>query len=86
MRLLGRAFGVRRDREGGLSALELSCRHQGADLSAGVRQGPWVICPRHGWRYDFETGACLTDPTQPLRRCAIEEAQGEVRLTIPSRI
>ncbi|MGE0639007.1 MAG: Rieske (2Fe-2S) protein [Thermoanaerobaculia bacterium] len=82
LRLLGRAVAVRRDATGLLTARELSCRHQGADLSAGVREGTVVTCPRHGWRYDLETGRCLTDPDFPLRRLEIFEEEGFVRLRI----
>lgn len=78
--LLGRAVGIRREADGTLFALELACRHQGGDLSAGKREGTLVTCPRHGWRYDLATGACLTDPALPLRPLRVNEADGEVRI------
>lgn len=80
LRLLGRAVAVRRDATGVLTARELSCRHQGADLSAGIREGAVVTCPRHGWRYDLESGRCLTDPDFPLRSFEVSEEGGVVRL------
>lgn len=67
LRLLGRPVLVRRDADGNCSALELGCRHQGADLSAGTIAGDQVTCRRHGWRYDLATGACLDHPELPLR-------------------
>jgi nitrite reductase/ring-hydroxylating ferredoxin subunit len=68
--LLGRPVGIRQAADGAISAIELACRHQGGDLSAGIREsglGSIVTCPRHGWRYDLASGACLTEPDLPLR-------------------
>ncbi|MEO8198057.1 MAG: Rieske (2Fe-2S) protein [Thermoanaerobaculia bacterium] len=79
--LLGRPIGIRQDAAGEISALELACRHQGADLSAGSREaghGSIVSCPRHGWRYDLETGACLTEPDLPLRPLAVKSEAGKL--------
>lgn len=83
--LLGRPVGIRQNAAGEISALELACRHQGADLSAGNREGgrdggrsSIVTCPRHAWRYDLETGACLTDPTLPLRPLAVKHEGGNL--------
>ncbi len=79
--LLGRPVGIRQDAAGEISALELACRHQGADLSAGQRDGKQssiVTCPRHAWRYDLATGACLTEPDLPLRPLAVKHEAGKV--------
>ena len=79
--LLGRPVGIRQDAEGAISALELACRHQGADLSAGQRESgrsAIVACPRHGWRYDLESGACLTEPGLPLRPLAVKCEAGKL--------
>jgi UDP-MurNAc hydroxylase len=45
------------------------CPHRDADLEAfGEIQGDEFVCTLHGWRFDCETGACLTSPTEsPLR-------------------
>ena len=40
--------------------------------------GEIVECPRHGWRYDLRSGACLTDPSQPLRKLAVRVESGRV--------
>lgn len=79
--LLGRPVGIRQDAAGEISALELACRHQGADLSAGQRDGKQssiVTCPRHAWRYDLATGACLTEPDLPLRPLAVKNEAGKL--------
>ncbi len=79
--LLGRPIGIRQSGDGTISALELACRHQGADLSAGLRgggRGSIVTCPRHAWRYDLATGACLTEPDLPLRPLAVKDEGGKL--------
>ena len=60
-------------------ALEMSCKHQGADLSKGEMVRGTVTCPRHGWRYDLETGACL-EPSNgaPLRFYEVKMVGPEV--------
>ncbi len=65
--LLGKKVGIfLRGEE--IYALQMSCKHQGADLSKGrVTQGI-VTCPRHGWRYDLQTGECVEPENgAPLR-------------------
>ena len=76
--LLGRPVGIRQGAAGEISALELACRHQGADLSAGQREGNVVTCPRHAWRYNLATGACLTEPGLPLRVLAVKSEAGKL--------
>jgi nitrite reductase/ring-hydroxylating ferredoxin subunit len=76
--LLGRKIGIFRDAAGALRAMEVTCRHQNADLTLGERDGDVVTCPRHGWRYDLRTGECLTEPWARLRGFEIREEDGEV--------
>lgn len=45
------------------------CPHRDADLEAfgEIRDGEFV-CTLHGWRFDCDTGACITSPSEtPLR-------------------
>ena len=76
--LFGRHVGLFRDERGELHGIEVTCRHQNADLTLGERQGSLVICARHGWIYDLATGACLTESWARLRRYAVYEAEGAV--------
>ncbi len=56
--VLGKKIGVfLRGEE--IVALQMSCKHQGADLSKGKISQGIVTCPRHGWRYDLTTGECV---------------------------
>jgi phenylpropionate dioxygenase-like ring-hydroxylating dioxygenase large terminal subunit len=76
--LLGRKIGIVRDPDGTLRAMEVTCRHQNADLTQGRRDGDVVTCPRHGWQYDLRTGDCLTEPWARLRRFDLQVVDGEV--------
>jgi len=76
--LLGRRVGVWRDKTGEWQAMEMACRHQNGDLSQGSREGDIVTCPRHGWRYDLSSGACLTEAWARLRRYGIKVEKGGV--------
>ncbi len=79
--LLGRKVGVFADGDG-FFALELTCKHQGADLSAGRVVGGVVTCPRHGWRYELATGRCLDHASAPLRRHALELRGEEIWISL----
>lgn len=59
LRLLGKPIGILETVGGRILARELSCKHQGADLSGGDREGSLITCPRHGWQYDLATGDCV---------------------------
>ncbi len=44
------------------------CPHRNADLSVfGEVEGCEMICTLHGWRWDLESGQCLTARDHPLR-------------------
>jgi UDP-MurNAc hydroxylase len=44
------------------------CPHRNADLEAfGEIDGAEFVCTLHGWRFDLETGRCLTHAGHPLR-------------------
>lgn len=45
------------------------CPHRDADLEAfGEIDGNEFVCTLHGWRFDCDTGACITSPNEtPLR-------------------
>lgn len=35
------------------------CPHEGQDLQGAPVKGGCITCPRHKWRFDIETGACV---------------------------
>ncbi len=47
---------------------ERTCPHRQADLSVfGEIDGNHLVCTLHGWRFDLETGECLTATDRKLR-------------------
>lgn len=47
---------------------ERACPHRKADLSVfGEIDGDALVCTLHGWRFDLETGECLTATDRKLR-------------------
>ena len=66
--LLGKKVGVIKKETGEFYAIEVGCKHQGADLTRGNILGSIAICPLHKWEYDLETGKCLNHDSPDLRR------------------
>ncbi|WP_163336806.1 Rieske (2Fe-2S) protein [Desulfopila sp. IMCC35008] len=67
-KIFGRIIAVLKKADGSYEAIEAACKHQGADLTTGERKGWTVTCPRHGWKYDLETGHCLNHDSLPLKK------------------
>jgi nitrite reductase/ring-hydroxylating ferredoxin subunit len=53
--------------DGKLYAIDNACLHRGGSLAAGDVYGTHVVCPLHGWEYDFTTGCSVDDPSMKLR-------------------
>lgn len=83
--VLGKKVGIF-SRAGQIYALQMSCKHQGADLSKGRFERGEVTCPRHGWRYDLTTGECL-EPSHgaPLRFHDVEIVDDQVMISLRPR-
>jgi UDP-MurNAc hydroxylase len=48
--------------------MQRRCPHRNADLAVfGEIEGCQLVCTLHGWRFDLETGRCLTADDRPLR-------------------
>jgi nitrite reductase/ring-hydroxylating ferredoxin subunit len=71
LHLMGKPVAVFRRPDGTFFSREMACTHQGADLTQGEIEDGVVTCPRHGRRYDLETGACLNRDSPPLREHAV---------------
>ncbi|MGD0289672.1 MAG: Rieske 2Fe-2S domain-containing protein [Candidatus Binataceae bacterium] len=63
-------------------AIDNACRHLGAPLSAGQIYGTRVVCPLHGWEYDFSTGANVDDPEMRVACFAVKLAGDDVFIEI----
>lgn len=69
--ILGKKIGVIKNGDGSFFATEISCKHQGADLTAGTIKDNIATCYRHGWRYNLVTGECLNHESPPLRKYSL---------------
>lgn len=59
---------VEPDVELGDFVVQRRCPHRNADLSVfGEIDGDELVCTLHGWRFDVESGRCLTSADHPLR-------------------
>jgi len=74
----GRAVVVLEGREiaifrvgGAVYAFENACPHEGNPLVEGEIVGPTLTCAYHLWRFDLETGACLSGD-EPARKYPAE--------------
>ena len=70
--------------DGGYTALDNSCTHQGAALAEGYVEESTVSCPWHGWRFDLRTGACLTIPDDRTRAYAVRAIDGHLEVELPA--
>ena len=63
MSILAKKIGIIKKEDGTFYAIEVNCKHQGANLLQNglPKNGKKVKCHRHGWLYDLETGKCLTE-------------------------
>jgi nitrite reductase/ring-hydroxylating ferredoxin subunit len=66
--ILGKRIGIFKNSDGTLLVTETGCKHQGADITQGKRDGDVFTCPRHGWKYDIRTGKCLNHDSFRLRK------------------
>jgi nitrite reductase/ring-hydroxylating ferredoxin subunit len=47
--------------DGNFKACSNTCPHADGPLGEGTLSGNILTCPYHGWEFDLDTGACLTN-------------------------
>jgi nitrite reductase (NADH) small subunit len=57
-------------------AIDNTCRHRGGPVGEGDVYGTRVVCPWHGWEYDFATGCNVDDPGMRLT-CFTTKVDGD---------
>jgi nitrite reductase/ring-hydroxylating ferredoxin subunit len=80
--MLGRKVGVIKRADGSFYAIEVACKHQGADLTNGTIKNGIATCPRHGWQYDLETGECLNEVSSNLRHHELKIEDGVILVSL----
>lgn len=71
--------------DGKYSAINDTCPHMGASLSAGYVENGGVTCPWHAWRFCVSSGAWLDNPASNLRQEAYETrvVEGQIQVQVP---
>ena len=70
---------------GRLYAVDDTCTHEEASLSAGVLKGELVKCPLHNSRFNVRTGEALEEPAEEnLRTYPVREERGRVLVGLPA--
>ena len=59
-------------------AMDNACKHRGGPLSEGEVYGTRVVCPWHGWEYDFSTGCNVDDPSTRLSCFAVKVEDDDI--------
>ena len=70
---------------GSFYAIDNACRHLGGSLGVGGVYGTRVVCPLHGWEYDFTTGASVDDPETRVACFAVKVEGDDVFIDIQRR-
>lgn len=70
--IFGNKVGIIKGGDSEFYAIEVGCKHQGADITRGPISGDVATCPRHGWKYNLVTGECLNQNAAKLRRYGLK--------------
>jgi nitrite reductase/ring-hydroxylating ferredoxin subunit/alkylhydroperoxidase/carboxymuconolactone decarboxylase family protein YurZ len=52
------------------------CPHQRTDIPLAALEGGRLQCPKHGWTFDIDSGACVSGGNRPLRRLPSKVQKG----------
>lgn len=69
--------------DGRFYAIDNACLHLGAPLGDGDVYGTRVVCPLHGWEYDFTTGCNIDDPSMKLHCYEIRVVDDDILIEVP---
>ncbi|QJW94960.1 NifU family protein [Frigoriglobus tundricola] len=66
--------------KGGVRAFRNACAHQGLPLDGGMvdADAGTITCPWHGFRFDCDSGECLTAPAAQLEQFPVRVENGVV--------
>jgi nitrite reductase/ring-hydroxylating ferredoxin subunit len=79
--ILGRKVGIIKGLNSEFYAIEVGCKHQGADITRGHISGDVATCPRHGWKFDLLTGECLNQNTSKLKKYGLKIEDDVIMIT-----
>ncbi len=80
--ILGKKIGIIKREDGSFYAIEVGCKHQGADITKGKIKNDIAICPRHKWQYNLETGECLNHKSPKLRKYDLKIIGDDIKILL----
>lgn len=80
--VMGKKIGIFKRGDRQFYAMEVGCKHQGADMTTGKIENNIATCPRHGWKYDLETGQCLNHDSPRLRKHDLKMIGNEIHVSL----
>jgi nitrite reductase (NADH) small subunit len=63
-------------------AIDDTCPHAGASLGDGFCENGVAHCPLHGWAFELETGACLSNPRKPVNTYPTRVVDGWLEIAV----
>ena len=84
--LFGKKIGIIKRDDGSFYAIDVACKHQGADLTTGQIVKNIATCPRHKWQYDLVTGECLNHDSPVLKRYPLKLENDSILVSLTSEI
>jgi nitrite reductase/ring-hydroxylating ferredoxin subunit len=73
----GRELFVYRDQDN-FKVYDTRCPHQVTNIPHLALQGNQLTCPKHHWKFDITSGACIEKGNQPLKAFNVKNEAGRV--------
>jgi nitrite reductase (NADH) small subunit len=69
--------------DGSFYAVDNTCPHAGGSLGEGHLNGHVVECPRHGWRFNVQTGERPENPEITVACCPVRIEGNKIQVALP---
>ena len=71
---------------GEIHCLDGECPCTGGPLSQGAIRHELLVCPWHGWRFDYKTGVCAYDDSIKLDKFAVQIEADDILVDVTRRV
>ena len=71
---------------GEVHCLDGECPCTGGPLSPGATRHELLVCPWHGWRFDYRTGVCAYDDSVKVARFPVKVEGGDIYVDVTCAI
>jgi nitrite reductase (NADH) small subunit len=72
--------------DGELHCLDGECPCTGGPLSQGAIRHGLLVCPWHGWRFDYKNGVCAYDDSVVIAKFAVRVEGDDVLIDVTQPI